>query len=121
MVPLMKETAQMLREYVDRFPFVDSRKLGSLFPTRNGKRLTRAGVSYILDKYASWARSVEPDEIPEVITPYFIRHSKAMHLLQAGANLIYIRDFLGHNDIKTTEIFLRQMCHGWMKKTSWVG
>ncbi len=29
------------------------------------------------------------------------------HLLQAGVNLIYIRDFLGHTDIKTTEIYAR--------------
>ncbi|NLI12968.1 Tyrosine recombinase XerC [Pelotomaculum propionicicum] len=35
------------------------------------------------------------------------RHSKAMHLLQAGVNLIYIRDFLGHVDIKTTEVYAR--------------
>ena len=35
------------------------------------------------------------------------RHSKAMHLLQAGVNLIYIRDFLGHVDIKTTEIYAK--------------
>ncbi len=30
-----------------------------------------------------------------------------MHLLQAGVNLIYIRDFLGHADIKTTEIYTK--------------
>ena len=35
------------------------------------------------------------------------RHSKAMHLLEAGVNYIYIRDFLGHSDIKTTEIYAR--------------
>lgn len=35
------------------------------------------------------------------------RHSKAMHLLQAGVSLIYIRDFLGHEDIKTTEIYAK--------------
>ncbi|MBU3198538.1 tyrosine-type recombinase/integrase [Clostridium estertheticum] len=34
-------------------------------------------------------------------------HSKAMHLLQAGVNLIYIRDFLGHGDIRTTEVYAR--------------
>ena len=38
--------------------------------------------------------------------PHF-RHSKAMHLLQAGVNIIYIRDFLGHVDIKSTEIYCR--------------
>ena len=35
------------------------------------------------------------------------RHSKAMHLLQAGVNLIYLRDYLGHVDLKTTEIYAR--------------
>ncbi len=38
--------------------------------------------------------------------PHF-RHSKAMHLLQAGVNLIYIRDLLGHVDLATTEIYAR--------------
>ena len=36
-----------------------------------------------------------------------MRHSKAMHMLQAGVNLIYIRDFLGHVDVKTTETYAK--------------
>ena len=36
-----------------------------------------------------------------------MRHSKAMHLLQAGVNLIYIGDLLGHVDLATTEIYAR--------------
>ena len=36
-----------------------------------------------------------------------MRHSKAMHLLQAGVALIYIRDFLGHNSVKTTEVYAK--------------
>ena len=35
------------------------------------------------------------------------RHSKAMHLLESGVNYIYIRDFLGHSNIKTTEIYAK--------------
>ena len=30
-----------------------------------------------------------------------------MHLLEAGVNLIYIRDFLGHNSIETTEVYAK--------------
>jgi site-specific recombinase XerD len=30
-----------------------------------------------------------------------------MHLLQSGVNLVYIRDFLGHVDIQTTEVYAR--------------
>ena len=36
-----------------------------------------------------------------------MRHSKGMHLLQAGVNLVYIRDFLGHVSITTTEIYAK--------------
>ncbi len=30
-----------------------------------------------------------------------------MHMLEAGINLFVIRDFLGHNDVTTTEIYAR--------------
>jgi integrase/recombinase XerD len=36
-----------------------------------------------------------------------LRHSKAMHLLQANVNLIYIRDFLGHSSVTTTERYAK--------------
>lgn len=39
--------------------------------------------------------------------PHVFRHSKAVHLLEAGIELIYIRDFLGHSSVKTTEIYAK--------------
>ena len=36
-----------------------------------------------------------------------MRHSKAIHMLEAGVPLIYIRNFLGHESVQTTEIYLR--------------
>ena len=39
------------------------------------------------------------------ISPHGLRHSKAMQLLENGVNLIYIRDFLGHAHMVTTEIY----------------
>lgn len=41
------------------------------------------------------------------VTPHVLRHAKSMHLIQSGVNLIYIRDFLGHVDCSTTEIYAR--------------
>ena len=53
------------------------------------------------------ARKVHPELIPEKLSPHCIRHSKAMHLLQANVNLVYIRDLLGHSSVTTTEIYAR--------------
>lgn len=50
---------------------------------------------------------LENTSIPEKVTPHQLRHTKAMHLLQAGVNLIYIRDFLGHANGKTTQLYAR--------------
>ena len=41
----------------------------------------------------------------EGATPHILRHSKAMHMTEADINPIYIRDFLGHTDLKVTQIY----------------
>lgn len=45
--------------------------------------------------------------MPSSISPHQLRHSKAVSLLENGVNLVYIRDFLGHSPIQTTEIHVR--------------
>ena len=78
-----------------------------LFSNNRGEKLTNSGVTYILNIYAKNARKLKPELIPEKISPHTLRHSKAMHLFQAGVNLVYIRDILGHVSIQTTEIYAR--------------
>jgi integrase/recombinase XerD len=53
------------------------------------------------------AHAERPDLVPEKISPHVLRHSKAMHLLENGINLIYIRDILGHASVVTTEIYAK--------------
>ena len=61
----------------------------------------------IVKKYAAMARVGDPAGIPENIGCHSLRHSKAMHMLEANINLVYIRDFLGHATTTTTEIYAR--------------
>ncbi|MCL2424149.1 MAG: site-specific integrase [Micrococcales bacterium] len=107
-VPLMTPTADLVHRYTTAAemtgPADQSRPL---FPGRGGKPMTRAGITYILDKHVRAARTANPTVLPDKVTPHSLRHSKAMHLLQAGVNLVYIRDILGHADLKTTEIYAR--------------
>ena len=107
-VPLMEPTVQILRRYMEEQSLLgNSSNLYPLFYNRRKEKLTRAGVNYILAKYKSLAREENKTLIPEVFTCHCLRHSKAMHLLQAGVNLIYIRDILGHSSVQVTEIYAR--------------
>lgn len=107
-IPLMKTTAELLSKYIDAFHSNYNGEKGiPLFSNRNKTKLTRAGIAYILNKYVERARKEQPALIPENISPHGFRHSKSMHMLQAGVPLIYIRDFLGHSEISTTEIYAR--------------
>ena len=78
-----------------------------LFKNSQGRKLTREGISFIVKTYANNARMVNPGLIPERVSPHSFRHSRAMHLLQEGVNIVYLRDILGHVSIQTTEIYAR--------------
>lgn len=107
-VPLMEPTVQILNRYMEEQDLLkDSSNLYPLFFNKRKEKLTRAGVNYILTKYKNLAREENKKLIPEVFTCHCLRHSKAMHLLQAGVNLVYIRDILGHNSVQVTEIYAK--------------
>jgi len=106
-VPLMDNTTQLLREHLrdrrlDRPECADR----PLFTNRQNKRLTRWGVRYILKKHVDAVRRVHPGFM-QPVTPHTFRHTKGMHLLQSGVSMDIIRDFLGHVDIGTTQIYAR--------------
>lgn len=106
-VPLQDEQVALLKEYMKENSLDNpANNQRPLFANNRGGRLTNAGITYILNMYADMARKLKPEIIPK-ISPHTLRHSKAMHLLQAGVNLVYIRDILGHVSIQTTEIYAR--------------
>ena len=106
-VPIMKNTAVLVETYISENRLGLAHKANyPLFSNKQHNKLTKEGVAYVINKYAVMAHEVS-DRVPEKVRCHMLRHSKAVHLLQAGVNLIYIRDFLGHSDIKTTEIYAR--------------
>lgn len=102
-VPLLPNTVELLRDYMKEFYLLDKFDT-PLFSNQQKSKLTRGGVTYILQKYT---KELKIDGFPEKVPPHVLRHSKAMHLYQAGVNLVYIRDILGHVDIATTDIYAR--------------
>lgn len=107
-VPLLDEQVKLLKKYmVENHLFEPQMTQHPLFYNKRHEKLTRAGVTYILSQYAGMARKTNPDLILGNVSCHILRHSKAMHLLQAGVILPHIRDFLGHVSIMTTEIYAR--------------
>lgn len=79
-----------------------------LFYNSQRHPFTRPGITYILEKYLKRAKESHAEILfCGSLHPHMIRHTKAMHLLEAGVNLIYIRDLLGHVSVTTTEVYLR--------------
>ncbi|HWK03356.1 MAG TPA: tyrosine-type recombinase/integrase [Puia sp.] len=106
-IPLQDQQFTLLQAYMKENTLDNpANNQRPLFANNRGGRLTNAGITYILNMYAGMARKLKPELIPQ-ISPHSLRHSKAMHLLQAGVNLVYIRDMLGHVSIQTTEIYAR--------------
>ena len=104
-VPIIGATADILEQYVAENQLNDNGKATyPLFFNRQGNRLTRTGVNYIINKYLD---AVDGSVLPDKVTPHIFRHTKAMHLLQSGIDVIMIRDLLGHTDVKTTEVYAR--------------
>lgn len=104
-VPLNNEAYAIVKSYIDRHRRTTPSE--PLFVNKAGNKLSRAGIQYVVDKYISLARESSPEMFTKRITNHCFRHSKAMHLLEAGINLIYIRDFLGHASVTTTEVYAK--------------
>lgn len=100
-VPLMDKTVGIMKSYMEENGLSQPGKEEQpLFSNARGEKLTRQGISYILKKYTDECRLAE-------ISPHRVRHTKAMHLTEADVNPFFIRDFLGHVDIKTTGIYAK--------------
>jgi integrase/recombinase XerD len=107
-VPLMDKTIAHLQAYMKIFhPDQDLKKDSYLFYTKiKGQkgRMSEDNVSCFLKQYAKAAHQA-CSEVPLRMHAHLFRHTKAMHLYQAGIPLSYIKDFLGHVSVNTTDIY----------------
>lgn len=109
-VPVMEPTARLIADYLAHrraHPGLGA-DADPLFYGPGHTRLTRSGIAKILARHVATIRAHNPEWAPGLhVTPHTLRRTRAMHLIQAGINLIYIRDLLGHADVTTTEIYAR--------------
>ena len=78
-----------------------------LFLNATGGPMSRAGFEYVLDKHVHAAAAACPSLVGRSISPHQLRHSCALIMLQATADIRKVALWLGHADVRTTEIYLR--------------
>jgi integrase/recombinase XerD len=103
-LPLWKATAADLRAWLAVRGAV---AVPELFVNAEGAAMTRAGFEYILDKHVSTATKSCPSLSGRSVSPHQLRHSCTLTMLQATRDIRKVALWLGHADIRTTEIYLR--------------
>ncbi|GIW99561.1 MAG: tyrosine recombinase XerC [Pirellulaceae bacterium] len=104
MVPLGHRAVEAIEQYLRRLrpKLVKDRPPDTVpwvFVSRNGRRLRREAVWELVKKCALRA-GIDPE-----VSPHWLRHSFATHLLAGGADLRQIQELLGHASIQTTQVY----------------
>lgn len=93
LISIHEKLADLLNDYLSQYP-----NGHLLFPSlKGGNKITDI-------RRALWG-ACKRAKIIKNITPHMLRHSFATHLLEAGGDLMAIKDLLGHEDIATTQIY----------------
>ena len=103
--PLWAEAAGALRAYLGQRPDGSLRD-APVFLNAHGGRITRYGVGTILQRNVTIAAESVTSLSSKCVSPHTLRHTAAMHLLQAGVELNVIRSWLGHVSITTTSQYI---------------
>lgn len=101
-VPLPRKLVGPLRAWVG------ARTAGYVFPSPRGdgsKPLSSRAVQRLMKRLAVAAGLPNALE-PRRVRPHALRHSYATRLLRTGADIIEVRDLLGHGSVATTQIYL---------------
>lgn len=106
LVPLLPATADLTTQHLAETgrPIDDGTQL---IRNRLGRPMTRSGLTYLVGKYRKLAAEAVPSLDRTGISPHTFRHTKAMHLLQAGVHPVTIKDLLGHEHLETLSVYAR--------------
>lgn len=102
-VPLWRKTGRVLQNW---FREIEGETTDVAFPSVRGTPLSSDGLDYIVRQAVKAGAEGCPSLLSKRVTPHVLRHTCAMHLLQAGIDMSVIALWLGHESIETTHIYV---------------
>ena len=103
-LPLWRETTNAIKAWLAVRP---SGPDIALFLNGSGRAMIRSGFEYILAKHAGAAAAHQPSINAKKVSPHVLRHSCALHTLQATHDIRKVALWLGHVSLQSTEVYLR--------------
>lgn len=101
-VPISDDVAQILTIYVKDYNLKED---DYLFSNSKKEKLTSNAIRKIIKKNVELAKE-QNSNFPDRINPHKFRHSKATHLINKGVSVVEVKEFLGHADLSSTQIYI---------------
>lgn len=96
-VPLGRKSVDVIKQYISYFP--KSNRSEFFFKTKNDNKLYPRLVYNYVKEYISKVSDISKK------SPHVLRHSAATHMLDRGADLLSVKEILGHENLSTTQIY----------------
>lgn len=97
-VPIGDVSKPIIKEYLNYRESLNT-KDKALFVNSKLKRINTRFVQRIVKKYISFFSDITKK------SPHVLRHSAATHMLDRGADLLSVKEILGHENLSTTQIY----------------
>lgn len=102
-VPISQELVKLINKHLNEayINYGDD----YLFYSNYKKKYNRKSINYLIDNLIEKLKEIYSDNFKGNYHPHSFRHTKATHLYNNGTPLLYVKDFLGHSTITSTEIY----------------
>lgn len=102
-VPISQELVKLINKYFKEayINYGDD----YLFYSNYKKKYNRKSINYLIDNLVEKLKEIYSGNFKGNYHPHSFRHTKATHLYNNGIPLLYVKDFLGHSTITSTEIY----------------
>lgn len=106
-IKISTKPSEILRKYIIHRRIANQHSR-HVFSTQRNERMSTSALEEIFSKYVSKAKAQYSGLfLEDVYTPHSMRHTTAVHMIDANVPLLVVKQFLGHSNLATTEVYAK--------------